>query len=54
MQVEPPEQIQPLLKLCSCKFYIDKNRSIWIKVGTTEARVAEILKEHRFKHKKNH
>ena len=48
------EQIQPLLKLCGCKCYIDKNRSIWIKVGTTEARVAEILKEHRFKHKKNH
>ena len=46
------EEIQPLLKLCGCKCYINKNRSIWIKVGTKEARIKEILKEHNFRYKK--
>lgn len=27
------EEIQPLLKLCGCKCYFDKKRSIWIKGG---------------------
>ena len=47
------EEIQPLLKLCGCKCYIDKNRSIWIKAGIKEERIKEILKEHNFKYKKN-
>ncbi len=46
------EEIQPLLKLCGCRCYIDKNRSIWIKAGIKEARIKEILKEHNFKYKK--
>lgn len=46
------EEIQPLLKLCGCRCYIDKNRSIWIKAGIKEARVKEILKEHNFRYKK--
>lgn len=46
------EEIQPLLKLCGCKCYVHKNRSIWIKVGTKEERVKEILKMHHFKYKR--
>lgn len=45
------EEIQPLLKLCGCKCYVHKNRSIWIKVGIKEERVKEILKMHHFKYK---
>lgn len=43
------EEIEPLLKLCGCKCYIYKHRSIWIKVGIKEDRVKEILKAHHFK-----
>lgn len=43
------EEIQPLLKLCGCKCYVHKKRSIWIKVGTKEERIKEILKMHHFK-----
>lgn len=46
------EEIQPLLKLCGCKCYFNKNRSIWIKVGTKESRIKEILKEHNFKYRR--
>lgn len=46
------EEIQPLLKLCGCKCYVHKNRSIWIKVGTKDERVKEILKMHNFKYKR--
>lgn len=46
------EEIQPLLKLCGCKCYVHKNRSIWIKVGAKEKRVKEILKMHHFKYKR--
>lgn len=45
------EEIQPLLKLCGCKCFIDKKRSIWIKVGTKEERIREILKNNKFKNK---
>lgn len=43
------EEIQPLLKLCGCKCYLHKNRSIWIRPGTEEERIKEILKLHNFK-----
>ena len=43
------EEIQPLLKLCGCKCYIDKKRSIWIKAGLPRSKVGEILKKHCFK-----
>ena len=46
------EEIQPLLKLCGCKCFIDKNKSIWIKAGTSDARIKDILKEHHLKCKK--
>ena len=46
------EEIQPLLKLYGCKCYVHKNRSIWIKVGTKEERIKEILKMHHIKYKK--
>lgn len=42
------EEIQPLLKLCGCKCFINKKRSIWIKAGLSEGKVREILKKHRF------
>lgn len=45
------EEIQPLLKLCGCKCFIDKKRSIWIKAGTNNERIREILKAHRFKYR---
>lgn len=45
------EEIQPLLKLCGCKCFINKKRSIWIKVGTKEERIREILKNNKFKYK---
>lgn len=38
------EEVQPLLKLCGCKCYMYKNRSIWIKPGVSDARAREILK----------
>jgi hypothetical protein len=43
------EEIQPLLKLCGCKCYYEKKRSIWIKPGIGEQKTQEILKKHRFK-----
>ena len=43
------EEIHPLLKLCGCKCYLHKNRSIWIRPGTEEERIKEILKLHNFK-----
>ena len=46
------EEILPLLKLCGCKCYIDKKRSIWLKVGLSEDKVIKVLKEHRFKQRK--
>jgi len=46
------EEIQPLLKLCGCKCYIDKKHSIWLKTGLPEEKVSEILKKHHFKRKK--
>ncbi len=45
------EEIQPLLKLCGCKCFIDKKRSIWIKAGTKKKRIREILKNNNFKYK---
>ncbi len=45
------EEVQPLLKLCGCKCYVHKNRSIWIKLGISDARAREILKMHHFKYK---
>ena len=45
------EEIQPLLKLCGCKCYYEKNRSIWIKPGIGEQKTREILKKHRFNSK---
>ena len=42
------EEIQPLLKLCGCKCFINKNRSIWIKAGLQNENVREILKRHHF------
>ena len=45
------EEIKPLLKLCGCKCYINKKRSIWIKAGLPEDKVKKILKEHQFKRK---
>lgn len=45
------DEIQSLLKLCGCKCYIDKKRSIWIKVGTNEKHIREILKNNNFKYK---
>ena len=45
------EEIQPLLKLCGCKCFINKKRSIWIKAGTKEERIREILKNNKFKYK---
>lgn len=49
---ESREKIQPLLKLCGCRCYIYKGRSIWIKAGTDEERIKEILRMHHFKIKK--
>ena len=43
------EEILPLLKLCGCKCYIDKKRSIWLKPGLSKEKVSEILKKHHFK-----
>lgn len=43
------EEIQPLLKLCGCKCYYDKKRSIWIKPGIGGQRTREILKKNQFK-----
>lgn len=40
------EEIQPLLKLCGCKCFIDKKKSIWIKPGLCADRVKEILKNY--------
>lgn len=45
------EEIQPLLKLCGCKCFIDKKRSIWIKAGTNNERIRELLKAHHFKYR---
>ena len=45
------EEIQPLLKLCGCKCSLNKKRSIWIKAGTKEERIREILKNNKFKYK---
>ena len=45
------EEIQPLLKLCGCKCFINKKRSIWIKAGTKDERIKEILKKNKFKYK---
>ena len=45
------EEIQPLLKLCGCKCFLNKKRSIWIKAGTKEERIREILKNNKFKYK---
>ena len=44
----PREEIQPLLKLYGCKCFINKKHTIWIKLGTSEARVREILMSNRF------
>ncbi|MCL1884358.1 MAG: hypothetical protein FWF81_11500 [Defluviitaleaceae bacterium] len=46
------EEIQPLLKLCGCRCYFDKQRSIWIKAGLSNNKVREILQRHRFKMKR--
>jgi len=46
------EEIQPLLKLCGCKCYIDKKRSIWLKAGLSDEKVNGILKKHNFKKRK--
>lgn len=46
------EEIQPLLKLCGCKCYIDNKRSIWLKVGLSEDKGSKVLKEHKFKRRK--
>ncbi len=43
------EEIQPLLKLCGCKCFFYKNRSIWIKPGLSEQQIWKILKTHNFK-----
>lgn len=40
------EEIQPLLKLCGCKCYMDKKKSIWIKPGLSDNRIKQILKMH--------
>jgi hypothetical protein len=40
------EEIQPLLKLCGCKCYMDKRKSIWIKPGLSDNRIKQILKMH--------
>ena len=45
------EEIQPLLKLCGCKCYYNKNRNIWIKPGTNKQVIKQILQKHRFKNK---
>lgn len=45
------EEIQPLLKLCGCKCFIHKQRSIWIKAGTSGERTKEILKANHFKYR---
>jgi hypothetical protein len=42
------EEILPLLKLCGCKCYIEKKRSIWLRAGLPISKVDEILKKHRF------
>ena len=44
----PREEIQPLLKLYGCKCFINKKHAIWIKIGTSEDRVREILISNRF------
>ncbi|WP_415824287.1 hypothetical protein, partial [Enterocloster bolteae] len=49
---ESREEIQPLLKLCGCKCFMHKNRSIWIKVGIKEERIREILEIHHFKYRR--
>jgi len=43
------EEILPLLKLCGCKCYIDKKRSIWIKCGLSKSVENDILNNHKFK-----
>jgi hypothetical protein len=43
------EEILPLLKLCGCKCYTHKKRSIWIKPGLSKRVEREILKNHNFK-----
>lgn len=43
------EEMQPLLKLCGCKFFIDKKRSIWIRPGLQDEDVKEILKKQNYK-----
>ena len=45
------EEIQPLLKLCGCRCFINKNKCLWIKYGTKEERVREILKNTKFIYK---
>lgn len=45
------EEIQPLLKLCGFKCFIDKKRSIWIKPGLQEKEINEILKRQNFRHR---
>ncbi len=44
----PREEIQPLLKLYGCKCFINKKHCIWIKLGTSETRVREILMHNKF------
>lgn len=45
------EEIQPLLKLCGCKCFYSKKRSIWIKPGIKEERIREILRNNKFKYR---
>lgn len=43
------EEIQPLLKLCGCKCYYQKSRSIWLRPGISMPRTRDILKRNNFK-----
>lgn len=45
------DEIQPLLKLCGCKCFFDKKRSIWIKAGLQDKKIKEILEKHNFKYR---
>lgn len=45
------DEIQPLLKLCGCKCFYDKKRSIWIKAGLQDEKIKEVLKKHHFKYR---
>lgn len=43
------EEIQPLLKLCGCKCYYQKSRSIWIRPGISMQKTRDILKKNNFR-----